>query len=370
MRRLPHRPSPVIPAGAAGGWRRWAGTAVLVTVPLWLGGCLMDWLGFPPPPQLRLAPVVHALEGLNSPYDDYNPVALPDPYALRAQVVFASNAASRGGDFDIDVGSLEVVQVPFRGAPADPPPPLRIRAERLGRFGLIPATPSNETGPTLLLPPAAPAVTDADRLPAGAVWMYASDRNGRRDLNFVAADGMPRPFFGNLPDRDEAYASYDFRRHVLYFGSNRSGRFQIYRYVNRGGRLDFSAWLGDTRLAGEVEAVSELRSNANDTCPLVVDDVLYFASDRAGGQGGFDLYASARGEHGWGQPRNLQEDAPAGLALNTPANEFRPSVLHLRSGRRVQPVLLFSSDRPGGKGGFDLYLAIPGVAAQGRGADD
>ena len=46
-------------------------------------------------------------------------------------------------------------------------------------------------------------------------------------------------------------------------------------------------------------------------------------------------------ESKWGTPKNL------GRRYNTEHNEFRPALTF--------EIMVFSSDRPGGKGGFDLY---------------
>ncbi len=84
---------------------------------------------------------------------------------------------------------------------------------------------------------------------------------------------------------------------------------------------------------------------------------VYFCSDRAGGQGGDDLYRVSIGRDGrFGEPENL------GPAVNSAADEFAP-MLSL-DGR----TLLFSSDRAGGAGGHDLYSAtmIGGVAQPAR----
>lgn len=81
--------------------------------------------------------------------------------------------------------------------------------------------------------------------------------------------------------------------------------------------------------------------------------VVYFCSDRAGGQGGDDLYRVSMGSDGrFGEPVNL------GPAVNSVNDEFAPMLSP--DGR----TLLFSSDRAGGAGGHDLYSAamIGGVA--------
>lgn len=52
---------------------------------------------------------------------------------------------------------------------------------------------------------------------------------------------------------------------------------------------------------------------------------------------------------------------PDNAQVNTLDNEFRPSILGLGLRNLYDlRVLLFSSDRPGGKGGYDLYVtALP-----------
>ena len=80
---------------------------------------------------------------------------------------------------------------------------------------------------------------------------------------------------------------------------------------------------------------------------------LYFVSDRAGGAGGRDLYRVAvGGDGGFGAPERLRD------GINTRADERSPTPA--ADGHAV----LFSSDRRGGAGGHDLYLAsLEGDAA-------
>ncbi|HDS1510718.1 PD40 domain-containing protein [Stenotrophomonas maltophilia] len=85
--------------------------------------------------------------------------------------------------------------------------------------------------------------------------------------------------------------------------------------------------------------------------------VVYFCSDRAGGQGGDDLYRVSLGSDGrFGEPVNL------GPAVNSRADEFAPML------SPDAATLLFSSDRGGGAGGHDLYIAamVRGVAQPAR----
>jgi TolB protein len=72
---------------------------------------------------------------------------------------------------------------------------------------------------------------------------------------------------------------------------------------------------------------------------------VYFASDRAGGAGGDDLYRVAVTKSGFGAVEHL------GREVNTPRNEWAPM---LAPDNRT---LLFSSDGHGGRGRMDLFTA-------------
>jgi len=74
---------------------------------------------------------------------------------------------------------------------------------------------------------------------------------------------------------------------------------------------------------------------------------MYFtACNRRSGLGRCDLYHSELAGERWSSPRNL------GLPVNTRYSEKHPSVS--ADGR----VLYFSSDRPGGKGSYDIWMSV------------
>jgi Tol biopolymer transport system component len=72
---------------------------------------------------------------------------------------------------------------------------------------------------------------------------------------------------------------------------------------------------------------------------------VYFCSDRPGGLGADDLWQVAVTATGFGEPEHL------GASVNSAGKEYAPMLS--ADGQR----LLFSSDRPGGAGQLDLYVA-------------
>lgn len=88
--------------------------------------------------------------------------------------------------------------------------------------------------------------------------------------------------------------------------------------------------------ASQAAPIAALNTPSNEGAPCISPngDFLYFASDRPGGVGGFDLYR-ARVLHG-----EIQSAQNLGPSINTPANELDPGLAQLGF------ALYFSSDRP------------------------
>jgi WD40-like Beta Propeller Repeat/Carboxypeptidase regulatory-like domain len=68
---------------------------------------------------------------------------------------------------------------------------------------------------------------------------------------------------------------------------------------------------------------------------------MYFASNRSGGQGGFDIYMCQNRNDAWAEPRNL------GTTINSASDEITP----FTDGK----TLYFASDYHVGYGGFDIF---------------
>ena len=79
---------------------------------------------------------------------------------------------------------------------------------------------------------------------------------------------------------------------------------------------------------------------------------LYFSSDRTGGYGRKDIWVSKKNEHGiWQIPQNL------GAQINSKLDDLGPLLLEDRK------ILIFSSNRLGGRGGLDFYQSIKNTDA-------
>jgi hypothetical protein len=97
---------------------------------------------------------------------------------------------------------------------------------------------------------------------------------------------------------------------------------------------------------GDPINLADLNSTGNEITPFFAsDDTLFFASDGMEGPGGFDLYYSVYSSGKWQKPYPV-------TSLNTRFNESDLSIMP--GGEAV-----FASDRPGGAGNLDLYIALP-----------
>jgi WD40 repeat protein len=126
----------------------------------------------------------------------------------------------------------------------------------------------------------------------------------------------------------------------LYFGSLRTGGPGLADIYVSEQLLDGSF--------GSATLVTELSTIANENRPSIRHDgrEIFFQSNRAGGFGLGDLWFAAREStlDAWLPPVNM------GSTINSP---FTEQNAYLSSDRMT---LFFSSDRPGGSGGLDLYV--------------
>jgi len=282
------------------------------------------------------------ISDINSQYDDYNLALLQ--LVGGSPIIFSSNRRSAGGQFDLEQA---VISYTFD--------------QKTGVFGfgakmttdafldkLInkAITPGNDFGPYTLF-----STVD------GYEYLLLSSVNaaGNLDLYYL----KNQPVYGtNLPEvsgpfpikllntaSDDAYICFNSNQDTAYFASNKDGNFDIF-LQGKPPEKDLTSWFNlDYVLSTKVDSIN---SSYEDKCPFIFKKIMIFASNRPGGLGGYDLYYSMFKNGKWSSAVNL------GPKINTSSDEYRPVIgFHPDF---TNKYLMFSSNRSGGKGGFDLYF--------------
>lgn len=286
---------------------------------------------------------VMALDGLNTQFDDYNMDIEASRLESSLPVVFSSNRHSSGGEFNLVQGKIwfsfgqttgifnsydEMTEDAF-----------------LERLTSAFNTGGDEFGPYRFF-----------NGRNGLEYMTAASMTAGNGLDIVFTSYIP--VFLTLPvvaapapavafnsPSDDAYLCLSTTLDTAYFCSDRGGSFDIYMMTRPAGS-GTDEWFTSTSVLPTV--VDSVYSTYDDKCPFIRGRHMVYASDMPGGLGGFDLYYSLFRDGKWSAPVNL------GPEINTPANEYRPVLgIDLKYENRF---LIFSSDRSGGKGGYDLYL--------------
>lgn len=151
----------------------------------------------------------------------------------------------------------------------------------------------------------------------------------------------------NSSRTNTANAAYDAKHDVLYFTRSKDSHgneYHIY-YSQRKNKKWSSPKLlgGNVNVAGYSSTHPAICQQANG------ETVLYFSSDRPGGQGGMDLWYSVIISPG--VPANCFN---LGATINTDSNEVTPFY------SMDDDLLYFSSNRMEGHGGYDIYSAEGG----------
>jgi hypothetical protein len=258
---------------------------------------------------------------LNTPSADGCPIPSPDGLSL----YLASNRPGGNGGLDIWVASRPSVDVPF-GAPIGLPEPINSAADDFC------PTPVRGNGLFFVSRRAIEGIT------CGMGDIYFSRLNPvhgwsePQHLNCAPA--------GPNTTLDEMGPSY--------FEADGHGQL----YFSSGPDIYAAEQLANGGF-GPADAVTDLNSADADVQPNVRRDGLevVFSSNRAGGAGSQDIWASTRDstDDPWSAPYNL------GATINTAASESRPSL----SWHAEQ--LLFGR-APGPEGGSDIFVSTRGTA--------
>jgi len=292
---------------------------------------------------------VYILQEINSDYDDYNTDL--DYLGSELIIVFSSNRNTSGGKFDLVTGSIgftfdkytgeftigsEMIDDPYYDALTDAS---NTTGDDFGPYRVLSNMDSHE-------------------------YMFITTESGVGDLDlkylkYLPSFGSAIPDFGTLTSADclnsssdDGYISFDASQKKVFFSSDREGNFNIYTVDTPEG-IVISDWFAQG--PATVSKIDSIASTFDDKCPSISRNVLIFTSNRPGGMGGYDLYYSIYQNGAWGTPVNF------GPKVNSSSNEYRP-ILGYQSDF-TNDFLIFSSDRPGGQGGYDLYftgVVIPG----------
>lgn len=295
------------------------------------------------------------LENFNTEYDDYNSAG-PILGGVTA-FCFSTNRMSQGNQYDVIFEPMQIIFERYTGVFSVDKASTEIFGEYLQHFQSIatalrkitdPA--ANEFGPYLYL-------NDHNSFVGfSKLLLYATNANGDFDIKFTANSSENENEYSNPISinflnsaEDDLYPSFDFDNYNLFFCSNRNGGiFNIYEVgIDITNKELIPSLTGENQ--NEVILSSVLSSDYDDKCPFFYQNKMVFTSNRPGGFGGFDLYYATLENGVWTAPVNF------GPEINTEFDEYRPIILE-QGIDYTKYAMVFSSNRAGGKGGFDLYM--------------
>jgi hypothetical protein len=295
------------------------------------------------------------LEEFNTEFDDYNsdiPVFL-DVFPF----CFSSNRNSHGGNYDI-VYKLMSVEFSKKNGKLDIYEETRtnlsvyIENANINKALTKINSPFDEFGPRLIPMGRIKGGTNMNGRFETYIFLYSNNSNGNQDIFFtqnLENENYENPIAVEFlnSDFDDAYPTFNNDNSELYFTSNRGGKFDIYKIETDNSKTIVEILAENSSATVEKDAV--LSSGFDDKCPSITNNMLVFASNRAGGFGGYDLYYSVFENGNWSEPVNF------GSGINSEYDEFRP-IVRSNEWQFDNDMMIFSSNRPGGKGGFDLYF--------------
>lgn len=190
----------------------------------------------------------------------------------------------------------------------------------------------------------AAAARSTPRLSADELSLYFTSHGATTgsDLSVAVRPSTSAPFADEKPllqstaanDNDPSVGADHL---TLWFHSARNGSADIFSATRASTDVGFG-------VAAPIAAVNQEATNENQAYFRLGGDELWFISDRPGGAGGYDIYVSTRSAGVFAAPSRVSE-------LSSPSADWQP-----------QPsedglTILFASDRAGGAGKLDLWVA-------------
>lgn len=313
--------------------------AFLLILTISLTGCFWDDDDYKIEKSAKISHTPVNLEALNSKYDDYNSDI---GYIKDRRIVFSSNRNSKGHDFDLVYKNLVLTEDPetkditIEVSEFETPYYWEKIFRNINTSG-------NEFGP--------------NHTGSGgeALFMYSTENNYGHDIQFLNLsawysaeykdfDSIPKTIPKINEYDDDLYPTLSTDKKNLIFCSNRNDNvFNIYNAVFENEITSESLINGYMQT---IEKINALSSSSDDKCPFVGEnEMMVFTSNREGGFGGYDLWYSLYQNEQWTEPENF------GSEINTSKDEFRPITFKMFE----RNLMIFSSNRSGGLGGFDLY---------------
>ena len=288
------------------------------------------------------------LSDFNTQYDDFNSTA-PSLGEL-IPFCFSTNRNSNGNEFDI---IYQPMNVNFNKTSGN----LKVTNEydnwgvfmddyEIIKTGLNKIkTAGNEFGPNL--------VTGYSSNEFNFTLLYSTDITGNSQINYVSNKtyetfSEPKEVEFLNSKYEDMYPTFNSEKSKIYFCSNRNGESFDFYYVNVNPEMDIELLLSENS-SYEILMENSLSSSSDDKCPSIFENKMVFTSNRVGGCGGFDLYYSILEKGKWSEPINFGEK------INTEFDEYRPILIN-EGVSQTQTMMVFSSNRTGGLGGFDLYF--------------
>ncbi len=143
----------------------------------------------------------------------------------------------------------------------------------------------------------------------------------------------------NTAKANETYGAYNNDGYKIYFSRANDNN-------ANGTELFFSAMTSKMLKDFKIGTVVSAASSKFDDGPVYITidgELMYVASKGHDGLGGYDIFVCKKTSTGWGIPANL------GYPINTPYDDF------FFAATANNKYAYISSNRAGGKGGFDLY---------------
>jgi tetratricopeptide (TPR) repeat protein len=235
--------------------------------------------------------------------------------------------------------------------------------EMCGNATALMAQPERQVAVEILGPPVNSSYNDYAPVvrPNGGLLLFSSDRN-TESVDIVFGDQyvfLPERLKSPTQDVFQSYPrgidwNYPYPQNleaaVVVPLSLREQGSELLLYISEEGkegdlylsRHKGSRWTAPRKLGSRINSRS---SRERGGCFAMNGKALYFASDRLGGYGGFDLYVCYQEGRDWGRPINL------GPAINTPYDDLAPFML------ADEKTFYFSSQGHNSMGGFDLFTA-------------